>query len=124
MAFSIIAGIAAFSAAGGAAAGATAIALGAAAAAGTMLLESALAPDAPEQQPVQLGTTATPIDKSQGQEQADAAKLKVGEEEDVKKKRKKGKAAFKVELDKQDSGEEPAATGVQVDVPKETGVQL
>lgn len=127
MATAIIAGIAAFSAAGGVAAGATAIALGVAATAATMLMEKAMTPDEPDTQAaVQLGDKGTPIDKTQAQEQADVGKLKLGED-DKKGKRKKGKAAFKIELDKKKAeGESDSAadTGVQVKAPKETGVQL
>lgn len=122
----IIIGIAAFGAAGGVAAGGTAIAIGAAAAAGSMLLEQALAPDAPDAKaPVQIGDKGTPIDKSAMQKEADVGKLKLGED-DKKNKRKKGKAAFKIELDKKakEGGEQAVSQGVQVKAPKETGVQL
>lgn len=122
----IAAGIAAFSAAGGVAAGATAIAVGAAAMAGTMMLEQIMKPDMPDtKQAVQLGDKATPIDKSQAQAEKQVGKLKLGEAED-KKNRKKGKAAFKNELDKKEkkTDDKTPATGVQVKAPKQTGVQL
>ena len=125
MATAIIAGIAMYGAAAGAGvAVTTAVALGAAAAAATMLMEQAMTPDAPSQAAVSIGDKGTPIDKTRMQEEAEVGKLKLGED-DKKKKRKRGKAAFKIELDKQaDAAGEGGDTGVQVAKPKDLGVQL
>jgi hypothetical protein len=66
--------------------------------------------------------TAT-IDKTQMQDQADKGKLQLGEN-DLKKKRKKGKAAFEIALKKQDSANAASDTGVQTKKPAQLGVQL
>jgi hypothetical protein len=127
MATAIIAGIAAYGAAAGSATfAAYAVAIGVAAAAGTVMMEQMMKPDAPDTPgAVQLGDKGTPIDKSTAQQDAEVGKLKLGEADD-KKKRKKGKAAYKVELDekKKAEGDTGAATGVQVQAPKDVGVQL
>lgn len=133
MASAIMAGIAVYGAASGAvvagvtisAAGAAAI--GAAAALGMMAMENSMRPDSPSEssKPVSIGDKAQPIDKTRIQEEADVGKLKLGED-DAKAKRKKGKAAFKIELDKKaaESGDTGPNTGVQVAAPKDLGVQL
>jgi len=99
-----------------------AIGLGIAAAGMTMLAEKEMA-SGPDEKPVTLGDRGTPIDKTQAQEKAEVGKLKLGED-DKKKKRKKGKAAFKIELDKQKAEGGDEGTGVQVTAPKSTGIQL
>jgi hypothetical protein len=129
MATAIIAGIAAFSAAGGVAAGMTAVAWGAAAAAGSMILEQAMTPDMDmdtSEQAVSLDSRGTPIDKSTVQKESDLGKLKLGED-DKKKKRKKGKAAFKIELDEKKQADTAATesnVGVQTNTPEQQGIQL
>lgn len=80
----------------------------------------------PDQQ-IQLGESATPIDKTALQKDSELGRLDLGEDEMDKKKRKKGKAAFKIALDekakaKDDTGQ--PATGVQVAKPEATGAQL
>ena len=128
MATAVMAGVAVFSAAGGVAAGTTAVAWGMAAAAGMAILDRAMQPDAPDSPtsgPVTLGDKGTNIDKSRMQDEADIGKLKLGED-DEKKKRKKGKAAFKIELDKQNQeqqGQVPES-GVQVNTPEQQGVHI
>lgn len=81
----------------------------------------------PEQAPIQIGDTANPIDKTRLQEDSELGKLSLGEDEMDKKKRKKGKAAFKIALaeDEKKKGESGAPeTGVQVVKPEQTGAQL
>jgi hypothetical protein len=69
-------------------------------------------------------TQAATIDKTQAQTQADKGKLQLGEG-DLKKKRKKGKAAFEIALNKQDSANTASDTsGVQTKKPAQLGVQL
>lgn len=100
--------------------------------AATLVMNEVMAPKPPDtSKAVQLGDQGTPIDKSQAQKEADVGKLQLGED-DKKNKRKKGKDAFKIELDKQKKAEGAdanAKTGVQVaktqdTKPKTTGVQL
>lgn len=73
---------------------------------------------------VQLGDQATPIDKTAVQKQAET-KIEIGEDENARKKRSKGKAAYKIALDKAATDAVPApAVGVQAPTATDTGVQL
>lgn len=126
MATAVLVGVSAFSAAGGVAAGASAVAWGVAAAAGMAMLEQAMQPDLDTtQQPVSLGSQGQAIDKTSMQREAELGKLKLGED-DAAEGRKKGKAAFKIELDEQQKAEgaEAPAQGVQVQSPEQQGVQI
>lgn len=77
---------------------------------------------------IDMNSNANPIDKTSMQKDAELGKLQLGEDEMDKRKRKKGKAAFKIALaeeEKKKSGDgaEPK-TGVQVAKPEATGAQL
>jgi hypothetical protein len=82
--------------------------------------------DMRNQQQIQLGMTGTPFEKTTPQEKADIAELDVGEDEGKKAKRKRGKAAFKIELSKEarKKAEAQAEQGIQVSRPEDVGVQL
>jgi len=123
------AGIAAYTAAAGAGiTAAGAIAIGVAATAASMLLEQGMAMHGKEGAKAIDDSGAdmkgTPIDKTKMQEESELGKLQLGED-NKKDKRKRGKAAFKIDLDKekQSTGETPQ-TGVQVNIPSGSGVQL
>lgn len=77
---------------------------------------------------VQIGDTASPIDKTAMQQDAELGKLELGEDEMGKKKRKKGKAAFKIALAEEDKKKKEDTgspqTGVQVAKPEALGAQL
>ena len=75
-------------------------------------------PDKPDQP----GQFATPIDKTQLQKEAEIGKLQLGEAAEKKRKRRKGKAAFKIELDKADIDAGPDA--VTAPEAKTAGLQL
>jgi hypothetical protein len=72
---------------------------------------------------VQLGDKAQAIDKTTLQKQADT-KIQLGEDESERKKRGRGKAAYKIELDKKAAAEPAPTTGVQAPTESDTGVQL
>ena len=73
---------------------------------------------------VQLGAEAQPIDKTRMQEEAEQKPLKLGDDDEADKRRK-GKAAYKIELDKDAAGAvaPPPETGAQV-AAVTPGVQL
>ena len=114
-------------AAGAGYAASTAVALAVVAAGATAIAEDQRQQELAdmESQQVQLGDQAAIFDKGAAQDKADLADLKVGED-DSKGKRKRGKAAFKIELDKaqKDKAEAQAGQGAQVSRPDQVGVQL
>lgn len=77
----------------------------------------ALKPDAPDMP----GTQATPMDKTQLQKEAELGKLQLGEEAEDKRKRRKGKAAFKIEKDEAVSQE---VTPVTAPKSETAGIQI
>lgn len=83
--------------------------------------------DIPGAEPIMLGASANPIDKTTIQSNSELGKLQLGEDEMDKAKRKKGKAAFKIALaddaNKKDTGGDQQ-TGVQVAKPEDVGAQL
>lgn len=127
MATAIVAGIAAFGAVAGSVTTATAVGIGLVAAGAVAAADHFLTPDQPDykEQQVQLGDSAQHIDKGAMQMEAEEGRLNLGEDATKKKKRAKGKAAFKIDLDTKDlkaSGGD--GTGIQVKKPEQLGVQL
>ncbi len=64
------------------------------------------------------------IDKGSIQQEAQLGKLELGESAKDKKKRKKGKAAFKIALDTPAGAATNDATGVQLPTDTTPGVQI
>lgn len=121
MATAVIAGLSVSGYAVGAGATASAaIAIGMAAATATTIAEKSIEAHGqlPEEKLDLSVDEMAPIDKRTIQEKAKVPELQLGESVDEKIKRKTGKEEFKVDLD--DS--EPL--GIQLDIPKDTGVQL
>lgn len=135
MAIGLIAGMAIYGAAAGTVVAGVTITAGAAAAmavvggaavayASNKFMDSMAAGGGGGTSIVQLGDKAQPIDKTKMAEASEQKPLNIGEDEDAKK-RAKGKAAFKIDLDAKDTATEAPApdTGAQV-AKVETGVQL
>lgn len=124
MATAVMAGIAAYGAlAGTTIAVNTAIALSVAAAAAAAIAEKAMAPDAPDQT-TSVESNAQQIDKTALQQEGKVGELQLGATAKEKAERKRGKAAFKIELDKKDQEVQPSESGgVQVKK-SDLGVQL